>query len=96
MKKLKKMLYWILGIVAVLAVTVLLVLQHPDFGRTPSGERLERIKQSPNYRDGEFQNQIPTAVMTGTENQNVVAAWWDFLFKERPNLVPQGLTKIQK
>jgi len=33
MKKLKKMLYWILGIVAVLAVTVLLVLQHPDFGR---------------------------------------------------------------
>ena len=61
MKKLKKMLYWILGIVAVLAVAVLLVLQHPDFGRTPSGERLERIKQSPNYRDGEFKTryQLP-------------------------------------
>jgi L-ascorbate metabolism protein UlaG (beta-lactamase superfamily) len=94
MKILKKMLYWTLGIVAVLAVTVLLVLQHPDFGRTPSGERLERIKQSPNYRDGEFQNQIPTAVMTGTENQNVVAAWWDFLFKERPNLVLEEPVKV--
>lgn len=47
MKKLKKMLYWILGIVAVLAVTVLLVLQHPDFGRTPinlSDNRLEPQK----------------------------------------------------
>ena len=94
MKKLKKMLYWTLGIVAVLAVAVLLVLQHPDFGRTPTGERLERIKQSPNYRNGEFQNQIPTALMTGTENQNVVAAWWDFFFKERPNLVPEEPVKV--
>ena len=44
MKKLKKMIYFTLGIVAVLAVTVLLVLQHPDFGRTPTGKRMERIK----------------------------------------------------
>ncbi len=26
------------------------------FGKTPSGERLEKVKQSPNYRDGKFQN----------------------------------------
>ena len=84
MKKLKKMLYWTLGILAVLAVAVLLVLQHPDFGRTPSGKRLERIKQSPNYRDGEIQNQIPTAVMTGTENQNVVAGCTTIDAQSRP------------
>ena len=27
-----------------------------SFGRLPRGERLERIKQSPNYSDGQFQN----------------------------------------
>lgn len=32
------------------------VLQHPKFGRIPRGKRLERIKKSPNFRDGKFQN----------------------------------------
>ena len=96
MKKLKKMICWTLGIVAVLAVTVLLVLQHPDFGRTPTGQRLERVKQSPNYRDGEFRNLVPTAVMTGEEKKNVLAAWWEFLFKERPNLVPEDPVEVVK
>ncbi|MBX2904925.1 MAG: MBL fold metallo-hydrolase [Taibaiella sp.] len=27
-----------------------------QFGKAPGGERLERLKQSPNYRDGAFQN----------------------------------------
>ncbi len=32
------------------------ILKHPKFGRIPRGERLERIKKSPNFRDGIFQN----------------------------------------
>ncbi|MXV15713.1 MBL fold metallo-hydrolase [Hufsiella ginkgonis] len=32
------------------------------FGSLPSGKRLEQIKQSPNYRDGSFQNPVPTEV----------------------------------
>jgi L-ascorbate metabolism protein UlaG (beta-lactamase superfamily) len=31
-------------------------MRSPRFGRLPSGERLERIKESPNYKNGEFQN----------------------------------------
>ena len=34
------------------------------FGATPSGERLARIERSPNWRDGEFQNPVPTSVNT--------------------------------
>lgn len=33
------------------------------FGKNPSGKRLERIKRSPHYRDGAFQNAEPTEVI---------------------------------
>jgi L-ascorbate metabolism protein UlaG (beta-lactamase superfamily) len=33
------------------------------FGRFPSGPRLQRIRLSPNYQNGSFQNLVPTAVM---------------------------------
>jgi L-ascorbate metabolism protein UlaG (beta-lactamase superfamily) len=32
-------------------------------GSSPKGERLERIRRSPNYREGSFHNQSPTDVM---------------------------------
>jgi L-ascorbate metabolism protein UlaG (beta-lactamase superfamily) len=38
-------------------------LNQPVFGKNPTGERLERIKKSPNYHDGKFHNQSPTEVM---------------------------------
>ena len=37
---------------------------HPAFGRSPRGERLNRIKQSAHYIDGQFQNTSPTPVMS--------------------------------
>ena len=38
-------------------------MQQKSFGKLPSGKRLERIQQSPNYRDGSFQNIFPTEMM---------------------------------
>src|SRR5258708_10565995 len=32
----------------------------PQFGKAPTGERQQRIEKSPNYRDGSFQNLVPT------------------------------------
>src|ERR1700754_3357451 len=32
----------------------------PQFGKPPTGERQQRIERSPNYRDGSFQNLMPT------------------------------------
>ena len=51
-KKMIKILLVILCVVAVAIVAVVLFLQTPSFGRLPRGERLERIKRSPNFRDG--------------------------------------------
>ena len=36
--------------------TILIFLQQEKFGATPEGDRLERIKRSPNYKDGAFTN----------------------------------------
>lgn len=50
------------------------------FGKAPSGKRLERIKQSPNYRNNAFQNQSVTPDLTdGATYFSVVK---DMLFKK--------------
>ena len=41
------------------------VIKMARFGKMPSGERLSKTKQSPNFRDGAFQNQSVTPNFTG-------------------------------
>lgn len=63
-------------------------LKEPKFGGTPAGSRLERIRRSPNFRDGSFQNQLPTPVMTpvpGSRN-----AMLEFMFNRSKRLRPKG------
>jgi L-ascorbate metabolism protein UlaG (beta-lactamase superfamily) len=43
-------------IILVAGVCVFVFLQLPDFGAAPQGERLLRVQNSPNFRDGAFQN----------------------------------------
>lgn len=51
-------------IIAILFLIIFLFLKQPKFGKLPTGKRLERIKQSPNYRDGSFQNVSITPSLT--------------------------------
>lgn len=44
----------ILAVIALLAVSVVVFINQPSFGRTPRGERLERVMKSPNYRNGGY------------------------------------------
>jgi L-ascorbate metabolism protein UlaG (beta-lactamase superfamily) len=53
--RLKKSLFF--GSMAVLAMMLVVFGSCVSFGRNPRGERLERIKNSPNFRDSVFQNQ---------------------------------------
>lgn len=46
----------LITIIFLLIGTVYLFLQQPKFGKKSSGERLEKIKQSSNYKNGKFQN----------------------------------------
>ena len=54
----------ILAVIALLAVSVIVFINQASFGRTPRGERLERVMKSPNYRNGEFKNQHETLIKT--------------------------------
>lgn len=53
----------IIAVIAVICISVFAFINQPSFGRLPQGERLERIKRSPHYRDGQFSNLHQTPVM---------------------------------
>ncbi|MCF0159438.1 MAG: MBL fold metallo-hydrolase, partial [Bacteroidaceae bacterium] len=85
----KRKVMIILGIIVLLIVGLAVLLQHPAFGRYPQGERLARIQQSPNYRDGQFQNLHPTPTMTARKRQDDAgSSWWDFFTSKESDRVP--------
>lgn len=57
-------IYIALAVILLITLMVIFVMQLPRFGKLPTGERLERIKRSPNYKNGAFQNQSQTPVIT--------------------------------
>jgi len=86
MKIIKKMLIGFLLLIVLLVLGILIYMQQPQFGKAPSGERLERIKQSKNYKDGSFQNLNFTPSLT--EGYSMGNVLWDFLFTKYPNTSP--------
>ncbi|MBL8993812.1 MAG: MBL fold metallo-hydrolase, partial [Spirochaetia bacterium] len=50
-----------------------------NLGRTPTGARLERVRHSPNYRDGNFHYPVPTEVMA--EKVSFVKMMGEFLHR---------------
>lgn len=71
-----------------------MIFRHPAFGRAPQGERLERIKRSPNYRDGKFRNQHATPTMTPKGGR--LSIFWDFLFGKHPDKKPERALPVRK
>ena len=49
-----------------------LFLKQAKFGALPEGDHLDRIRRSPNFRDGAFQNVIPTPMMTGEHGSDAM------------------------
>lgn len=86
MKRLKKIMIWTLGIISVLVLAVILFMQQEKFGKQPSGKRLELIKKSPNYRDGQFQNIHETPALS--EDVSYFDAFKQFLFSDKPRSEP--------
>lgn len=75
------------SIIVFLAIAGVVFVNQPSFGRTPRGERLERIKKSPNYRNGEFQNLHETPQVTS--GKSYFASLIEFLFKKKERLKPE-------
>lgn len=87
-KILKRTMIILCTIVAVLVLATILFMQQASFGKAPSGARLERIKKSPQYRDGAFQNQSETPALTGGASYFTVIK--DFFFGKHERKAPDA------
>jgi len=76
----------LLSILLLCVVTILLYMGQPQFGKAPNGDRLKRIKQSPNYKNGKFQNVHFTPMIT--EGYSMTKTAYDFIFTKFPRQKP--------
>lgn len=70
------------------------LLKAPKFGRRPKGERLRRIRASPNFRKGQFRNLSPTPSLT--EGANFGTVLKTFLLNKEKNRFPKKPIPSQK
>lgn len=59
------------------------------FGKAPAGPRLERIKRSPQYREGKFHNRHFTPALT--EGTSIPKMMYEFFFKKNKRRIPTGI-----
>lgn len=76
----------LLAIAILLVLTVFIFMQQSKFGKLPSGERLERIKKSPNYQKGSFKNISHTPDLT--EGVSYYAVMKEFFFTKKKRQKP--------
>ena len=97
MRLIKRIIIVTLLVVAVLTAAVFLFMQQKTFGKNPTGQRLERIKKSPNYKNGSFQNLSPTEVLK--EGASYLKMMKDMLSRpktvEPPNPMPSVQTNLK-
>ncbi|SDG81270.1 L-ascorbate metabolism protein UlaG, beta-lactamase superfamily [Dyadobacter soli] len=79
---------------ALIVMGVVAFMQQPLFGKHPSGARLERIKKSPHYRDGQFQNESFTPDLA--EGNSYLKVFTKFFFGKSKYNIPGALIPSQK
>ena len=68
-------------------VALFVFLQHPLFGNKPEGERLIRMQQSKNYKNGQFHNLSNTPALA--EGVTYFSALKEMLFPKTLYTKPQ-------
>jgi len=77
-----KIMLGLLIIIIAIGVGTFFFLKTERFGKHPSGDRLIKIKKSPNYKNGSFQNLNPTPTLT--EGVSYGKVLYEFLFSAKP------------
>lgn len=86
-KILMKRIFIIISVILViLVITPFVYMTHAKFGKLPSGNRLERIKKSPNYKNGAFQNISITPDLT--EGATYYTVMNEFIFGKNKRATP--------
>ncbi len=87
------MIYLILVLLAVF-IMIYFFLKHPKFGQMPKGIVLEKIKNSPNYKNGQFQNLSPTPDLT--DGATYYSVMKEMLFEKSKRSKPSQVLISQK
>ena len=93
MRFFKRLMITTLLILLALAILGYLFLQQATFGSDPANNRLTRIGQSKNYRDGSFQNLSPTDVMA--RGVSPIKMMRDYLNKSPDNTPKTPLPSVK-
>ena len=64
-----------------------------SLGKSPSGKELEKIQQSPNYRNHQFQNLEQTEMLS--KDASMPKALWHFVNKPKTTKPPKPLPSVQ-
>jgi L-ascorbate metabolism protein UlaG (beta-lactamase superfamily) len=78
----------------IVVIATFLYMRQDKFGKAPSGARLERIKQSPNYKNGKFQNLSHTPTLA--EGHNYFGVIYESYFKDKPRHHPTDVIPAVK
>ena len=81
-------------IIALLIVSVYIFLHQAQFGKISTGQRLDRIKASPNYKDGKFQNLSITPDLT--EGVNYFQVLKEVVFNKSKSVRPPSVLPSTK
>ncbi len=73
-------------LIALLAIGVTIYLHQPQFGQSPTGERLAKLEQSPNYREGMFRNLVEKPDIT--EGYSLPVEVYKTFFQDVPRREP--------
>jgi L-ascorbate metabolism protein UlaG (beta-lactamase superfamily) len=86
-KRIIKMLVLSCFVTALLVAGVYVFLQQAQFGRKPTGERLEKIRKSPNFKEGQFQNLSFTPDLA--EGVSYFRVLKEFIFDQSKRIKPE-------
>ena len=85
-RSLKTTLLWLASVVLLTSIASFSMMISPQFGKAPSGPRLDRIQRSPHYKEGKFQNLHPTPVFA--PGYNMAKAVYEVMIKPNPRKTP--------
>ncbi len=84
----------LIGVLVVFSIGIALFMQQPQFGKTPAGARLEKIKQSSHFHDGKFVNEEVTPDLT--EGVSYYQVLKEFIFQKSARSQPQDSLPARK
>jgi L-ascorbate metabolism protein UlaG (beta-lactamase superfamily) len=81
-------------LILVMVAVIFFFMRQPSFGNRAHGERLEKIRRSPNFRNGQFQNLSSTPSLS--EEASYYGIFREFFFGNKERRTPSAVLPSKK